>query len=137
LFNQFGLRCTEQRLALYETLRGCCSHPTAEELYHLARSRIERLSLATVYNTLEVLCGAGLAKKFPMGNGCCRYDADTSEHPHVRFREDSSLQDVPDGLGQRLLQNLPGEVIREIEEELGIQIDGVNIQLIGRRANGR
>ncbi len=136
LFHKMRLRCTAQRLALYEALRASRCHPTAEELYHLARDHVDRLSLATVYNTLDLLCEAGLARKLPTHNGCCRYDADTSEHLHVCFRETSELRDVPERLGRRLLENLPRDVLGEIEHELGLVIDGVTIQLHASRPAG-
>jgi Fe2+ or Zn2+ uptake regulation protein len=132
LFAAHKLRCTHQRVALYETLRASCAHPTAEELHRLARPHAERLSLATVYNTLEVLCEAGLARKFPMGNGCCRYDADTSDHLHVRYRDTMELADVPADLGRRFLEGLPAGVLGEIERRLGVEIDGVHIQILAR-----
>lgn len=136
LFNTLHLRCTAQRLALYEALRSSKSHPTAEELYHLARGRVERLSLATVYNTLEVLCEAGLARKLATDCGCSRYDADTSDHLHVSFRDSGEIRDVPEALGHRLLENLPRDVLEEIERELGVSIDGVTIQLRASRTQG-
>ncbi len=91
LFARHNLRCTTQRRALYETRCEQPDHPTAEELFRLVRPHIARLSLATVYNTLEALCREGLARRLPTGNGCCRYDADTSDHLHVRFRETVSV----------------------------------------------
>ncbi|MEE8459867.1 MAG: transcriptional repressor, partial [Phycisphaerales bacterium] len=66
-----GIRCTPQRRALYEALRGTKSHPTAEELYRIVKPATERLSRATVYNTLEMLCEVGLARKLPSSRGCC------------------------------------------------------------------
>jgi Fe2+ or Zn2+ uptake regulation protein len=119
---------------LYEALLATRCHPTAEELHHLARSRVGRLSLATVYNTLEALCDAGLARKFPMASGSFRYDADTTDHLHVRFPATSEMEDVPADLGQRLLESVPPEVLGEIEERLGISIDGLDIRLLARRS---
>jgi len=76
------------------------------------------LSRATVYNTLEALCRAGLARQLPTTNGCCRYDADTSEHLHIRFRENSEIRDVPPELGTRLLANMPQPLLTEIERRM-------------------
>jgi Fe2+ or Zn2+ uptake regulation protein len=133
LFNMRELRCTTQRVAVYDALRGCKSHPTAEELFRIVRPRVDRLSLATVYNTLEALCGAGLAQKLPMVDGCCRFDADTSDHVHVRIRDTAELADVPSELGDRLLSSVPRQLLAEIADELGVRIDGVNIQLTASR----
>ncbi len=133
LFAGHRIRCTPQRRALYEALLGTKSHPTAEELYRIVKPATERLSRATVYNTLEMLCEAGLARKLPSNRGCCRYDADLSEHLHICFREDGSIRDLPDDLGEKLIRHISQDVIAEIEGRLGIGIDGISIQLLARR----
>ena len=137
LFARHKLRCTAQRLALYEALRGCKTHPTAEELYQRVRQAHGSISLATVYNTLEALCNAGLAQKLPTTNGCCRYDGDTSDHLHLRLRDTAEVCDVPAELGERLQAAIPDEVLAEVEDELGVSIERVRIQLIGRRRPDR
>lgn len=137
LFTRSSLRCTTQRVALFDTLRECQSHPTAEELFCMVKPGMESLSLATVYNTLEALCEAGLAQKLPTPNGTCRYDANTSEHLHVRIKDTGEIRDVPEELGCRLMEQLSKTVLNEIEREMDITIDGVSIQLIGRKANTR
>lgn len=129
LFNRHHLRCTKQRLALYEALRMCKSHPTADELFQMVAPNLGGMSRATVYNTLEMLCEAGLARKMPTSHGCCRYDGDTSQHLHVRVRESSEIRDIPQHLAEQLVQSLPRDVLAQIERELGVRIDEVNIQL--------
>ena len=127
------LRCTTQRRALYEALVADKSHPTAEKLYRTVKPGATGLSRATVYNTLETLCNAGLARKLPSDNGCCRYDADVSEHLHVCCREDGSIRDVPVELGDKLTRELPHHVIAEIESRMGVEIEGISIQLVATR----
>lgn len=133
LFLRHGLRCTRQRMAIYDALRGSDSHPTAESIFQTVKTRTGRLSLATVYNTLEALCDAGLARKLPTTHGCCRYDGDTREHLHVRCSETGEIHDVPEDLGIRFLESVPREIIERIEAHLGVRIEGVSVQLIGRR----
>ena len=99
----------------------------------MARMNTTGLSRATVYNTLEALCKAGLAKQLPTTNGCSRYDADISEHLHLRVRGTDEICDVPVTLGNQLIEKLPRETIQEIERQMGVKIDGVSIQLHGRR----
>lgn len=132
LFTRHNLRCTKQRLALYEALRKSISHPTADQLFQMVKPHVSGMSRATVYNTLEALCRAGLARKLPSTSGCCRYDADTSDHLHVKLRDTTEIRDVPPALGDRLLQNLPKDVLAEIEQHMGIKIEGITIQLTGR-----
>lgn len=133
LFASHSLRCTQQRMAVYEALRDCQGHPTAEELYRLVKPSTNRLSLATVYNSLEVLCKAGLVRKMPMSNGCCRYDANIAPHLHIRFPETAEIEDVPEHLSRRLLDGLPLEVMREIGTAMGVKVDGMSIQLLATR----
>lgn len=134
LFEGHNLRCTVQRRALYEALVQDKSHPTAEELYRSVKPRAGRVSLATVYNTLEALCKVGLARKLPTNNGCCRYDADTSEHLHVCFRESGRIVDVPAELGDKLIDEVRRSVLTEVEHEMGVRIDGLHINLVARGA---
>ena len=57
-----GLRPTRQRLALAGLLVGDGQnrHVTAESLYVQCSGTAEKVSLATVYNTLRAFCDAGL-----------------------------------------------------------------------------
>jgi Fur family transcriptional regulator, peroxide stress response regulator len=134
VFTRHKLRCTRQRMALYDALCMCKSHPTAEELYQLAAPDLGGMSRATVYNTLETLVNAGLARKMPTATGCNRYDADTTEHLHVRMRDSGSIADVPHDLGMRLTRSLPQALLDEIERRMNIRIDGVNIQFTATTA---
>lgn len=50
-----GGRMTPQRRLILQTLETLTSHPTAEELYHLAHQQDPTLNLSTVYRTLRWL----------------------------------------------------------------------------------
>ncbi|PHJ36752.1 hypothetical protein P378_20455, partial [Desulforamulus profundi] len=54
-----GLKLTPQRLAILNLLEGNAKHPSAEEIYNQLKPQYPSLSLATVYNTLEILAKAG------------------------------------------------------------------------------
>lgn len=133
-FEKSGMRCTQQRMALYEALMECKSHPTADELFHTVQPRVGGLSLATVYNSLEAFSEAGMCLKLPTTSGSVRYDGDTSDHLHVRFHDTDKIADVPSRLGQKLLDNVPQSVLSEIEKEMGVKIEGMQIQLVGKSA---
>ena len=136
LFARHKLRCTRQRMAVYESLCDTTTHPTAEELFRMVHPRVHQLSLATVYNTLEALCRAGLVRKMPTTDGCNRYDANTDDHPHIRFRDTAEIRDIPDHLGERVLALIPRRVLDEIGKELGVEIDGVSVQFHATRKVG-
>ena len=129
------LRCTTQRQALYEALAATDSHPTAEELYRWVKARTNRLSRATVYNTLETLCRAGLARKLP-SDGCYRSDPAVSDHMHLCPLDDGSNRAVPPAAGDTSPRSTPPPTPLGIGRRLGVEIEGVNIQLLARRSAG-
>ena len=67
-----GLRPTRQRLVLADLLvgDGCHRHVTAESLFAAAEQAGERVSLATVYNTLRAFCEAGLMQEVVVDGDC-------------------------------------------------------------------
>jgi len=111
---------------IYDALRATKSHPTAEDLRRL----VPGTSTATVYNTLEALCEAGLCRKMPMDGGAARYDADRRDHLHIVL-EDGEIVDVPDELGRRLIESLRGDVLEEIESALGVEVRDLRLELRG------
>lgn len=133
LFAQHGLRCTRQRVEIFDALAATKTHPTAEELHRMVSAAMPGVSLATVYNALEAFCAAGLCRKIPMPEGGSRYDADLCEHPHVRT-PDGVVRDVPEDVGRRLLDALPRDVLDEVERRMGVRIRAVRIELVGDNA---
>jgi len=139
LFATHGLRCTRQRRALYAALQASDSHPTVYQLFQLARNGMPDISLATVYNTLEAFCSAGLTYKLLAagGNGlnganCVRYDITSHDHLHTRCSSTGNVHDVPDELGCKVLERIPQKLIRQIESKMGFEVQHVQIQLIGK-----
>lgn len=92
-----GLRPTRQRLALAALLvgDGADRHVTAEGLYGAALARDERVSLATVYNTLRAFCEAGLMTEITVDAARSYFDTRTDDHPHFFTEDDQTLSDAP------------------------------------------
>lgn len=92
-----GLRPTRQRLALASLLvgDGVNRHVTAESLYALAQETGERVSLATVYNTLRAFCDAGLMNEVVVDGSKSYFDTRTDDHPHFYWEDSSTLTDAP------------------------------------------
>jgi len=137
LFTRHGIRCTRQRQALYDALLHTEQHPTADELFRDVSPAIDGISLATVYNTLEAFCDAGLAQKLTGAgsNGSARYDAKTHNHIHLRCVESGNVADAPQDLSQSILDHLPADTLKELERKLGFEIGEVHIELTGRFHN--
>jgi len=78
-----GLKCTRQRLAIYEAVASTTTHPSVDEIYARVRNDNSMLSLNTVYTTLETLKGLGLVKEMRSLDTAVRYDANVENHHHV------------------------------------------------------
>ena len=133
LFCSHGLRYTSKRACVYEALASTDSHPTAQELLVAVHLVEPKVSLATVYNTLEALVDCGLCRCFPGASGSspCRYDADVGPHVHV-IAADGRVMDVPSDLSSRILAELSLDTIRELEHRLGITVNELDLRLTTR-----
>jgi Fur family transcriptional regulator, iron response regulator len=98
LLRRAGLRPTRQRLALGGLLfteHG--RHVTAEILHAEAVANGERVSLATVYNTLHQFKRAGLVRELAIDGTRTYFDTNTSNHSHFYVEQDGRLMDIPEG----------------------------------------
>jgi Fur family iron response transcriptional regulator len=102
-----GMRPTRQRMALATLLFGTCDrHVTAEMLHAEAVAAGERVSLATVYNTLHEFTRAGLLRELAIDGTKAYFDTNTSNHNHFFVESEGRLIDIPgdairvDGLPQ-------------------------------------
>ena len=100
LLRRAGLRPTRQRVALATLLFGSGDrHVTAEILHEEAVRAGERVSLATVYNTLHQFKRAGLLREIAIGGQRAYFDTNTSNHNHYFIEGDGKLMDIPgDGI---------------------------------------
>ena len=91
-----GLRPTRQRLTLAALLIGDGQHRhvTAESLFDAARDAGDKVSLATVYNTLRAFCQAGLMSEITVDGSKSYFDTNTTEHPHFYWEDSGALTDA-------------------------------------------
>ncbi len=91
-----GLRPTRQRVALAELMFGSGDrHVTAEDLHEEAIKASVRVSLATVYNTLNQFTEAGLLREVAIEGSKTYFDTNTSNHHHFFIESESILMDIP------------------------------------------
>ena len=96
LLRRAGLRPTRQRVALATLLFGAGDrHVTAEILHEEAVHAGERVSLATVYNTLHQFKRAGLLREIAIGGQRAYFDTNTSNHNHYLIEGEGRLMDIP------------------------------------------
>ena len=79
-----GMRITSQRALLLELIRQGQGHLDADELYRRAREKQPRLSLSTVYRTLQLLKRLGLVEELHFDEDHHHYEVKPSaEHHHL------------------------------------------------------
>ncbi|MCP4591741.1 MAG: transcriptional repressor [bacterium] len=116
-------RNTRQRQVVLEELRKLASHPTAVELYEIARRRLPKISLATVYRNLELLTRMGIARKLETRGGQARFDGDLDRHYHVRCVNCGRVDDV---------RGLPDNPVNgAVEEVSGYDVQGFRLEFFG------
>ena len=115
---QSSLRATPKRVAIGSLLfDGGDRHVTADDVAAMARAAGVRVSLATVYNTLNQFVAAGLMKRITLDGDRTWFDTNVSDHHHLYFEDVGLLQDVP-GHSVRVdgLPGLPdGAKVRSVE----------------------
>lgn len=92
-----GLRPTRQRVALASLLvgDGIDRHVSAESLFAASLQTGERVSLATVYNTLRAFCEAGLMQEVVVDGAKSYFDTRMDDHPHFFWEDTGTLIDAP------------------------------------------
>jgi Fur family ferric uptake transcriptional regulator len=75
-----GMRMTEQRRVIAQVIEAAEDHPDVEELYRRASAIDARISLSTVYRTLNLFEEAGLVTKHDFKDGRARFEPIPDEH---------------------------------------------------------
>lgn len=106
-----GLRPTRQRLALGKLLFDAGDrHVTAEQLHVEAADKGIKVSLATVYNTLNQFTDSGLMREVVVAPGKSYFDTNIEDHHHFFYEDDGSLQDIPrDAIALAVMPDAPAD----------------------------
>jgi len=122
-----GLRPTKQRVRIAEFLfeREKTFHFTVEELDKLInlKTSVEKISLATFYNTVHAFKKAGHLKEILTSNNKCYFDTHTGSHHHFFDLESSKLTDIdPEEIKIKNIPNAPkGKSIKDIDVVINIE----------------
>lgn len=85
---------TYQRRIILEELAKVKTHPTADEVYEMARKRLPNISLGTVYRNLDLMAKNKTIGKLDITGRRKRFDADTSSHYHLRCEDCDAVCDI-------------------------------------------
>src|SRR5690242_10416397 len=79
-----GMRMTEQRRVIAQVMEAASDHPDVEELYRRAAAIDPKISLSTVYRTLNLFEEAGLVAKHDFRDGRARFETlPDTHHDHL------------------------------------------------------
>ena len=115
-----GLRPTKQRVKICEVLykREKTFHFTINELVKkISEEKNEKISLATVYNTVHAFKKKGYLKEITLNNDSTYFDTNTSHHHHFYDNSTKELIDLNDEDVEKIQINktLPGKKISSVE----------------------
>jgi len=123
MLREKGFKATPQRLAVYDALKKTKEHPNAEMLFNTLQPLYPTMSLATIYKTVDILAKLDLIKVLNVNEDSFRYDADISDHAHIKCLDCNSVQDI--------FELKTEGIIEEAERKSGYKIDGKEIYFAG------
>ena len=115
-----GLRPTKQRLKICEVLFNTekTFHFTVNDLSKIISEKLnQKISLATVYNTVHEFKKKGYLKEISMNSEKTYFDTNTSHHHHFFDSSTKELTDLSDDQVEKIKINkaLPGKKISSVE----------------------
>tara|TARA_B100000945_G_C20311296_1_gene562942 strand:+ start:406 stop:822 length:417 start_codon:yes stop_codon:yes gene_type:complete len=123
-----GLRPTKQRIKICEALFNTekTFHFTVNDLAKMMQKNFnEKISLATVYNTLHAFKKKGYVKEISLGNDKSYFDTNITSHHHFYDTKTNELIDIDSSKIE--LKNIPnppkGKSIKEIDVVINVEND--------------
>ena len=126
-----NLRPTKQRLKICEVLfnRDTTFHFTINALAEIIGEKLnEKISLATVYNTVHAFKQKGYLKEISINSDKSYFDTNTSEHHHFFDEQTSELIDcnIDDVDIVNVKRKIPGKKVNSVEVLIKIASDNHN-----------
>ena len=121
------LRPTKQRIRIAEFLfkREKTFHFTVEKLNKIIckKDNVEKISLATIYNTIDAFKKAGYVKEILTNNNTSYFDTNVSSHHHFYDDETNELTDI--NYNEIEVAKMPhapkGKKIKDVEVIISLQ----------------
>ena len=89
-----GVNPTSQRLDIARVFFSRCIHLSAEDVFRLVNTEDQRVSKATVYNTLSLFVEKGLIRQVVADPNKIFYDSNTAAHHHFFDADTGELADI-------------------------------------------
>ncbi|MCE5314722.1 MAG: transcriptional repressor [Armatimonadota bacterium] len=114
---------SRQAKVILDVLRSVTSHPTADEVYEMAREAMPRISLGTVYRNLEAMSESGLVLKIYVSGTQKRFDGNPKPHYHIRCGVCGRVDDID--------LDLLVDLDRTAQEATGYDVLSHSVEFVG------
>ena len=126
-----GLRPTKQRLKICEVLfnRDNTFHFTINDLAKsISKELNEKISLATVYNTVHAFKNKGYLKEISINSDKSYFDTNTTNHHHIFDEDTNELIDCSEEVIEtpKVKKNILGKKINSVEVLIKVATDNQN-----------
>ena len=91
---EYGITPTNQRVEIARVLFARCVHLSAEDIFRLVNDARQRVSKATVYNTLSLFVEKGLIRQVMADPNKTFYDSNPAPHHHFYDASTGELTDI-------------------------------------------
>ena len=123
-----GLRPTKQRIKICEVLfnKETTFHFTINDLVKIIETEAnEKISLATVYNTIHAFEKKGYLKEIPIDSNQSYFDTNVKDHHHFYDISEKKLIDLDEvDVGPINIQkSIPGKKIKSVEVLVKLDTD--------------
>ena len=123
-----GLRPTKQRIKICEVLfnKETTFHFTINDLVKIIETEAnEKISLATVYNTIHAFEKKGYLKEIPIESNQSYFDTNVTDHHHFYDISEKKLIDLDEvDVGPINIQkSIPGKKIKSVEVLVKLDTD--------------
>ena len=123
-----GLRPTKQRIKICEVLfnKEATFHFTINDLVKIIETEAnEKISLATVYNTIHAFEKKGYLKEIPIDSNQSYFDTNVTDHHHFYDISEKKLIDLDEvDVGPiNIKKSIPGKKIKSVEVLVKLDTD--------------
>ena len=123
-----GLRPTKQRIKICEVLfnKETTFHFTINDLVKIIETEAnEKISLATVYNTIHAFEKKGYLKEIPIDSNQSYFDTNVTDHHHFYDISEKKLIDLDqdDVSPIHIQKSIPGKKIKSVEVLVKLDTD--------------